>query len=301
MRKNQGVLLLIIFSLLTGFGVYFVKRTSGISPVQILFFRAVLASVLLFIVAIVTNSFKDLKFRFPLNTVIMGLTQGWSIFLFYAALSKTTITNAILLSYTAPVFSAILSVIFLKEKIEKKTIFGIILSFLGVLIISNPQEFRMDSSQTIGSLLAILAGFFYGAMAISSKSLTEKTKPIYSAFWQYFIIMIMTSFVLFKLPVEAFTNNIIPLIYLGWAAGGIAFLIYMKGISLVKGQNIQVITMTEVVVASLSGILLLKEPLTLTVILGGLLILTGVLIVSVSKAKMKHSISSERRTLDATG
>ena len=78
-------------------------------------------------------------------------------------------------------------------------------------------------------------------------------------------------------------NNIAPLIYLGWIAGGIAFILYAKGIALVKGQIIQVVTMLEIVVASLSGILLLGERLNWQTATGGALILAGIVIVSGKK------------------
>lgn len=290
MKKSQGILLLIIFSIFTGLGGYFVKLTIGINPQQILFFRALLASIFIFTIAVIQGNLKELKFRFPANTIIMAIVEGLSIFFFYAALERTTVTNAILLTYTAPIFSVILSAIFLHEKIERKTLGGIFLSLTGVLIISNPSDLKLGSDQMIGSLFALLGGFFYAAMAISSKSLTAKTKPIYSAFWQYFIIMILTFFFAIGTPLQAFTNNLFPLLYLGWIAGGLAFILYMKGIDQVKGQNIQIITMLEVLVASLSGVILLHEPLSFPIVCGGILILGGVIVVSVKRVLPKKTV-----------
>jgi CRISPR-associated DxTHG motif protein len=278
--KNNGVLLLISFSLLTGFGGYFVKITHGINSQQILFFRALLACTFLFSVAIFTKRLRELKFRYPVGTIIMGAVQGLSIYFYYLGLEKTTIANTTLLVYTAPIFSVLLARIFLKEKIEKKTVFGIVASFIGVIIVSDPSKFRVDSQQMYGSIFALLGGFFYSAMAISSKSLTEKTTPLYSAFWQYFVIMILSAFFVFPISLHIFTNNLISLLYLGWVAGGFAFLLYMEGIKRVKGQVIQVITMMEILIASLSGFFLLKEPLTSNTIMGGAFIILGIFIVS---------------------
>lgn len=276
----NGVMLLISFSLLTGFGGYFVKITHGINPQQILFFRAVLACIFLFTVAIFTKRLRELKFRFPIGTILMGIVEGLSIYFYYLALERTTIANTTLLVYTAPIFSVILARIFLKEKIERKTILGILASFIGVIIVSDPSKFRVDSQQMYGSIFALLGGFFYSAMAISSKSLTEKTTPLYSAFWQYFVIMILSALFVLPAPFQVFTSNLPSLLYLGWAAGGFAFLLYMEGIKKVKGQVIQVITMLEILVASFSGFFLLKEPLTSNTILGGAFILLGIFIVS---------------------
>lgn len=287
LMASNGIILLSLYSLLTGMSSYFVKTIHGLSSQQILLYRALFASLFLLVAAIASGRLKELKFRYPASTIIMALTQGLSIYFYYVALEKTTIANAILLVYTAPVFSVILASIFLREKIEKKTLLAIALSLAGVLVVADPNQIRINQQQFTGSLFALLGGFFYSAMAISSKSLTHKTTPLYAAFWQYFIIAVMTLF--FALPVKLshVAVNLAPLLYLGWAAGGLAFLLYMQGIKMVKGQIIQVVTMLEIVIGSISGVLLLHEELTIPTVVGGALILSGVLIVS-AKGKNKE-------------
>jgi drug/metabolite transporter, DME family len=277
---NQGVIYLLSFSLLTGMGGYFVKLTSGINSQQILFIRAILAVVFLLGVAIATKNVHQLKLKHVLGTILMGAVQGLSIYFYYVALGKTTITNTTLLVYTAPIFSVILSAIFLKERIEKRTIIGIIISFFGVLIVSDPTKFSVSQNHMWGSIFALLGGFFYSAMAISSKSVTSKTTPLYAAFWQYLVIGILFMPAALPLSLDAFTSNLPSLLYLGWVAGGLAFLLYMSGINKVKGQIIQVVTMLEIVVASLSGIILLGEKIEWPTIVGGLCIVAGIIIVS---------------------
>lgn len=277
---NKGVLYLLAFSLLTGMGGYFVKLMTGISSEQILFARAILACIFLFGVAVVTGKTSELKLKYPWATLLMGLVEGLSIYFYYQALKTTTITNTTLLVYLAPVFSVILSAIFLKEKISRRTIFGIFISFLGVVIVSDPAKFSISPGHMWGSIYALLGGFFYSAMAISSKAVTEKTTPLYAAFWQYFVIIFLSLPFALPLAPQIVQSNILSLLYLGWIAGGIAFLLYMNGISRVKGQIIQVITMLEIVIASLSGVLLLGEPMSIQTIVGGLFIIGGIFVVS---------------------
>lgn len=285
------MLYLTIFSLLTGFGAYFVKLTQGINSQQILFFRAVLACFFLLVVAILTKRLKELKFRFPFGTILMGVVEGLSVYFYYLALTKTTITNATLLVETAPIFSVILAAIFLKEKIERKTILGILVSFIGVIIVSDIGQFRLNPEHLSGSIFALMGGFFYSAMAISSKSLTEKTTPLYAAFWQYLVIMVLSAAFALPTSLQLLKVNAPSLLYLGWVAGGFAFILFMEGIKRVKGQIIQVITLQEILVASLSSILLLGEKLTLSTLLGGLLIISGIFIVSAKSRTGKKSLN----------
>ncbi|OGD62810.1 hypothetical protein A2160_05590 [Candidatus Beckwithbacteria bacterium RBG_13_42_9] len=57
----------------------------------------------------------------------------------------------------------------------------------------------------------------------------------------------------------------------------------MEGIKHVKGQTIQIVTMLEVLVATLSGVLLLGEKLTLPIVLGGFCILSSIFVASYQK------------------
>lgn len=286
---NQGVFYLTIFSILTGLGGYFVKQTIGINSQQILFYRAVFATLFIFIFVLITKQVKKLSFQLPFNTILMGAVQGLSIYFYYLALTKTTITNATLLVYTAPLFSIILSAIFLKENIRAQSVIGVLISFVGVLIILDPTTIQLGSDHMLGSLFAIFGGLLYSAMAISSKSLSQKTSPLYCAFWQYFIIAVLSVFFAAPFSIRIVLQNSVSLLYLGIAAGGIAFLLYMEGIKQVKGQVIQIVTSLEVLVASLSGVLLLQESVSLQTIVGGICILIGIYIATISTSSPKST------------
>lgn len=280
---NRGVGYLLLFSLLTGMGGYFAKLTAGISSQQILFARAVLACLFMGVFAIITRKTRELKLKFPGATLLMGAVEGLSIYFYYLALETTTITNTTLLVYTAPVWSVLLAALFLGERVEKRTVWGILASLAGVVVVSDMSKLSVDPVNMKGSVYALLAGFFYSAMAISSKRVAEKTTPLYAAFWQYLVIIFMSLPFALPLTVPQLTSNMPSLLYLGWAAGGVAFILYMEGIARVKGQVIQVITMLEILVASLSGILLLGEGVTVQTIIGASLILAGISIVSGKK------------------
>jgi len=83
------------------------------------------------------------------------------------------------------------------------------------MIVIDPTQIKVNPQQYYGSLFALLGGFFYSAMAISSKSLTQKTTPLYAAFWQYFIIILLSFAFALPFNLTKVTTNIIPLLYLG--------------------------------------------------------------------------------------
>ena len=84
--------------------------------------------------------------------------------------------------YTAPIFSVVLAKYFLKEKIEKKTLWGLFLAVVGIAFILDPRTFSFSSRETIGNLLGLCSGFSYAMMALIAKPVLKKVSGYYVAF-----------------------------------------------------------------------------------------------------------------------
>ena len=81
MRNEQkGYLELIFYSLLSGMVGVFFKLVHGMSVYSIVFFRAAIAAVFIFLVILFRKRLKELPLIFPLKTFMVGLFQGLSIF-----------------------------------------------------------------------------------------------------------------------------------------------------------------------------------------------------------------------------
>ncbi|WP_456453918.1 DMT family transporter [Thermococcus sp.] len=85
-----------------------------------------------------------------------ALALNW-VFLFTAFL-YTTIAEAVLVYYTAPIIAVIISARFLGEKITGTRVFLIALAFMGVITIMSGEGV---STANKGLILALLAAFFY--------------------------------------------------------------------------------------------------------------------------------------------
>jgi drug/metabolite transporter (DMT)-like permease len=76
---------------------------------------------------------------------------------FYFSITKMSLGDAVVLSFTSPVFTAIFAVFVLKEKWEKVDIFGAILSMGGVILIARPAVIFGGSTSDSGELGRLLA------------------------------------------------------------------------------------------------------------------------------------------------
>ena len=284
MRNEQkGYLELIIYSLFAGIVGVFVKLVHHLDIYSIIFFRASIASIFILSVAFFIGRIKELYITSPFKTLLVGFFQGLSIFFYFTSILKTSVSNAIFLLYTAPIFSVIFAKIFFKEKIEKETLIGIAITLLGIFFILNPRTFSFNSKETLGNLMGLASGFFYSAMALTAKPLMKKSLGYCIVFWQYFIISIIFAFFIKTDSIKAIIENWWQLLTIGILCTGIAFLLFMEGVRKIKAQKIFIITTLEPLSGTIFALFFLKETLSVMTIIGAVLILYGVYRIATGK------------------
>lgn len=274
-NEQKGYWQLISYSVLAALVGVIVKSIKDLDIYSIIFFRAIIASIFILIILILTKKIKELTLVSPVKTILVGLFQGISIFLYFNAILNTSITNAVFLLYTAPLFTLIFAKIFFKEKIEKVAIFGVAITLLGIACILNPKEFSFNLSQSFGNLMGLGAGLFYSMMTLTAKSIKQNVSGYYIVFWQYLVIAIV--FAIFaNFHNTSILVNLPKLLLIGIVCSGIAFVLFMEGVRKVKAQKIFVITSLEPFFATIYGLIFLKEIPPFFTLIGAALILFGV-------------------------
>ena len=281
--EQKGYLELILFSLFAGVVGVFVKLVQNLDVYSIIFFRASIASVFIFLVVVFRKRIKELSLVSPFKTFLVGFFQGICFLLYFMSLLQTSVSNALFLLYTAPLWSIIFAKLFLNEKIEKNTIFGILITLAGIVFVLDPRTFSFSSKQTLGNLLGLGSGFFYSAMAMTAKPILEKKSGYYMAFWQYAVISIMFIFFLKIGSTNIIIENWWKLLIIGILCTGIAFILFMEGARKVKAQKIFIITSLEPLAGTLFALFVLKEIPSFMALVGAVLILYGVYMVTRKK------------------
>ena len=273
--EKRGYLELVAYSLLAGVVGVFVRLLQGIDAQSIVFLRAAIAASFIFLAVAAQRKIRELKIVHPVKTLFVGLFQGASIFLYITALLNTTVSNALFLLYTAPIFSVILAKVFLKEDIEKETVIGVLITLAGIVLILDPRTFSFDSGQTFGNIVALGSGFFYAAMALTAKPIMKKTTGYYVAFWQYLVISLMFLPFMGAAPATV-AGNWWLLAIIGIVCTGIPFVLFMEGIKKIKAQKIFIITALEPLAGTLLAMVVLHEMPPLLTVAGALLVMYGV-------------------------
>ncbi len=202
MKKLKGYYQIIscfFFSLL-GYQIKLELLTNSIE--NIVFYRSFFGTVILlifFFFNIKESLKKDINSNNFFLHILRSIFGVLAMYFGYNSLNYLTLSQASTISFTKVFFSSILAFMIFKEKISYLVCFLLIIGFIGVILISEPQNFNNN----IGLYMGLLSAFCVsgGIISISYLSKHENTKKIllYHSF--------LSSIIFFCLFKETITFN----------------------------------------------------------------------------------------------
>ncbi len=108
------------------------------------------------------------------NTIHFGAQFGW----FYA-IAHIPIAEVFAIEFTTPIWTALLAVLFLGERLNAARVTAIVLGFAGVLVILRPGAAVIDAA----SLAALGAAFGYALTYAFTKDLVATDRPLTILLW----------------------------------------------------------------------------------------------------------------------
>ena len=116
---------------------------------------------------------KTLFTKQPKNQIYRIVTNSIAILLFFYGLSISPLSLATVLNFTAPIFTVIFAVIFLKEKLTSFRLISLGLGFIGVMCVLRP-----DLSLNLGGILVLLSSLVWASSLIFIKKLTKTDSAV---------------------------------------------------------------------------------------------------------------------------
>ena len=281
----KAAILLTVLSLIWGLNAVAIKFSNeGIAPL----FGAGLRSVIATFCLMIWMMRKRIEL-FPgrlLDGLIIGFLFGAEFGLLYLSLLYTTASSAWILLYTSPFFHALGAHFFLiGDRLSWNKAAGLALSFAGILILLSTHLGLPLTLQITGDLLAIGAAVIWALSTVYIKRrLVTAVSPYHTLFYQILFsipILFLFSFVFQETPV----SHVDWLILLSIAYQGIlvAFFSYLGWFFLVHTyavSRISSFSFLTPVFATLAGVGLLNEQLTLRLIVSLMLVCIGIYIVN---------------------
>jgi len=244
---------------------------------------------LLIALVIFTPIFLKLKIKIPKNKIkilsVSGLLLSANIILFSIGVQHTSVIMSQLIYVPTSIIVGIFGYLFLKEKISFNQILGLFMTIIGMLILIT-GSFKTRDIQTFGepfgNVLIIIALFCWSGYLLLSRKIVKDYSPTASAFANFAVAF---SASLLLLPIEYANNNYsqlqistssyVALLMLGIASALFIFL-YQYFIKKTSAFVASLITYMNPIVASILGVSFFNETLTPNLIVGSLVVITGV-------------------------
>ena len=128
----------------------------------------------------------------PRDHVARGLSQAISQFCLLFAFSLMPLAGAVAINFSAPLFAALVSIIWLKERAGFARGAALVIGFVGVLIVTNPGR----NSLTLGALFALTNAVMYGTVTVAVRGMTRTESANTLVIWQLAVLAFFHSFLL---------------------------------------------------------------------------------------------------------
>jgi RarD protein len=217
--------------------------------------------------------------------ILSGIALGGNWIFLYQSYDHTTIANATLGYYFAPVFVMILSPFVLREKLSIKKIVCVGVAIIGMLMIVGEGVRASSSDDLLGLSFGLIAAAFYAALLLLNKFIKDmgKLEMTIIQLGTTTLLLIPYVFLTSGFGIFEVSGSSIPFILiLGIINTGIGFWLFFSGMEKLKGQSVAMLSYVDSFVAILISAMILHEQMTINQMLGGALLL-GSTIVSETK------------------
>lgn len=169
---DKGVLFMLLSALIGALNGAVAKLLSqSMDPIEIVFYRNLLG------VLIILYSLNKVRVAFDTSKVhlliLRGVFGALAMVLFFYTIATIPLGEAVVLNKTSPFFVTILAYYLMKETINLRTFFALIVGFLGIVFIMKPFGIEVSFEHILG----VLGGFF----AAAAYATIKKIKEIYDA------------------------------------------------------------------------------------------------------------------------
>ncbi|MBE7035700.1 MAG: hypothetical protein E7403_00195 [Ruminococcaceae bacterium] len=289
--KRKSLLYIVIACVFWGSSCIFVNALApfGFTSVQMVSMRGLVAALGMSAYSVFANR---KLFKASLKEIILFACSGLSMFgtasCYYISMQASSVSMAVMLMYTAPIFVMIYSVLFFKERLTKMKLAALIGMLVGCCFVSG--VLGGTKINTLGIVTGLASGIFYSAYNIFTKiQMRNRSNPI-SASMYCFIFMSIVALGAADLPslvtLTAQNPGVIILLFvgLGVCVCLLPYFLYTLALKDLPAGTASALGILEPMAATVFSVVLYGEKLSFYSVCGIILILGSVLLLSRSDA-----------------
>ncbi len=262
--------------------IIFTRQAQGLSALSVSFFRAFFAFLFtsgLILILRQPLRWSALKPYWKL-LLLQSLFMSGSAILYVFSVQHTTAANAALLVNSAPIYVALFAPLVLKEARPRFTKISLPLIVIGMVLLTGVLNQDANAVSWPGLIAGFFAGVNFGCVVLVSRSLRGRVPGLVQA-WvgSGFTSLLLLPFGLL-VPGELVRSYLPILVLLGIVSYGLPSFLYFVSLQRLKAQVMSVVALLEPVAGAIIGFLVYQEMLTLTALVGSLLVLISIYLIA---------------------
>ena len=216
--------------------------------------------------------------------IISGLFFGAHWITYFYALQLSNVAIGMLSLFTYPVITALLEPIFFNSKLNVKHVLLGIIVLIGIYFLT--PEFTLENNYTKGVLFGLISSIFYALRNILLKKKIAHYQGSMLMFYQMVIITLVLWPAFFFFEMSPRTNDWGALVILALVTTAIGHTLFVMSFKNFSISTASIISSIQPIYAIIFGFLLLNEIPAERTIIGGVLILSTVVIESFQSKKV---------------
>jgi drug/metabolite transporter (DMT)-like permease len=189
----RGIVMMVIATVLFASASAASKWLVATYPVgEVLFLRSLSSLIAFAVVMLPVTGLSVFATQRPRDHLLRGLSQSISQAALLLAFSLMPLAGAVAINFSSPLFAALVSILWLKERAGWVRGTALVVGFLGVLIVTNPGA----NSLTLGALFALTNAVMYGSVTVAVRGMTRTESANTLVIWQLTVLAFFHSFLL---------------------------------------------------------------------------------------------------------
>ncbi|HEU5226548.1 MAG TPA: DMT family transporter [Ktedonobacteraceae bacterium] len=272
-------------------GMYVVSKASfdAIPPITLGLFRLLIGGLALWVTLWLSRRLQaqptqkltsSERKRLPL----LGLCIAATIITQFTGTNLATAHDGALLTTITPVFIVPIAWLLLRERPHWRTIVGMLIALIGVVLIVGIGEQSLTNGQALlGDALLIASALAWALFTVLGaplvRSLSALSVATYATIWSLIFFVPLAAWELIQHPLTTFSfSSLASILYLGIGATALAWFLWYKGVERLPASVSAIFFFAQPLVGGLLSALFLHESLGLSFWLGGLVLAVGILL-----------------------
>ncbi len=282
---HNRIYLVLVFGLLgVSFGAPLARFLPELAALTIAFWRMAGASTLLWSHGTIQKQEPLERTRFP-AIIVAGIFLALHFAFFYSAVKLTSIANATLFATMAPLFTLVYERIVLKQKLALGALVGLWMAIAGAVIVQG-TGFEWGAEETRGNLCALASSAFMSVVLLIGQRIRSNITNILYTRWLYLFAALTLVLITFSLGIDLrfqFSDAkwLLGLVILPTLIGHNSMSYAVKYL---RPTIVGSMPFGEPILASILAWLFFGEMVGWNVIVGGLITLSGLVLLTLKRA-----------------